>query len=347
MGVEGCRLVKTKHCRVLLADWAGENRARGRWECESALPPLAAGVIRLPHLAGKIFLLSGGLKASGYACCYGIRVAAPREHPAFPAVQAECLPITPQPITAPYIMPANTLPSGIDALFSLADRMLAGLEIHGPWLGIDRAAELSGVLRETRGAELAFAVARGRKAGAGRRFAAADVALTAWLAKARLVVMLVLGSAWSERWLGAGFSHRQTHVPKRLAARMELGRRLAVFFAQHPEYAMAIAGVTGEEAQAVCGEITDAEREVRAAKVEAAKCKRARDAAEKRLRRTMRNVRLLISTVLGKGDPRWLAFGLNLPRPGGRTRMIGVFPQEGAELIPMPEAAPECGMRIA
>ena len=244
-------------------------------------------------------------------------------------------------------MPANNLPSGIDALFSLADRVVVGLEIHGPWLGIDRAAELSDVLREARGVEDAFAVARARKAEAGRRFAVADGALTGWLAKARLVVMLVLGSAWSERWLEAGFSHRQTNVPKRLAARMELGRRLTAFFAAHPEYAMPIAGVGVAEAQAICGEIAEAEREVRAAKVEAAQCKRARDAAEKRLRWTMRSVRLFISAALEKGDPRWLSFGLNLPKPGATVRAWGVLPGEGAEVIAMPEAVPACAMRRA
>ena len=244
-------------------------------------------------------------------------------------------------------MPANNLPSGIDALFSLADRMVAGLEIHGPWLNVDRAAELADALREVRGTENAFAAARARKAEAGWRFAAGDVALTGWLAKARLVAMLVLGSTWSERWLEAGFMHRQTNVPKRLAARMELGRRLAAFLAVHPEYAMPIAGVSGAEARAICTEITDAECEVRVAKVEVAKCKRSRDAAEKRLRWTMRSVRLFISAALEKGDPRWMAFGLNQPKPGATVRAWGVLPGDGAEVIPMPEAAPESEMRIA
>ena len=342
-GVEAGWLYKMKHRGGLRADVWGENRARGGWECKSALPPLAAGLICFPHVAGKNFLLSGGMKAFGYACCYGIRVAARRENPVFPVVQAECLPIH----TRSLPMPANTLPSGIDALFSLADRMVGGLEIHGPWLKIERRAILAEALGEARGTEHAFAASRARKAEAGRRFAAADVALTAWLAKARLVVMLVLGSAWSERWLEAGFMHRQTNVPKRLAARMELGRRLAAFFVAHPEFAMVIAGVSGDEAQAICGEITSAECEVRAAKVGAAKCKRSRDAAEKRLRRTMRSVRLFVSAALGKGDPRWLEFGLNQPRPGAPARVLRALPGEGAEVIPMPEAAAECEMRIA
>ena len=244
-------------------------------------------------------------------------------------------------------MPANTLPSGIDALFLLADRIHAGLEVHGPWLGIDRAAEMAEALREARGTKNAFAAARARKAAAARRFAAADETLTAWLAKARLVVMLALGGAWSERWLEAGFTHRRTHVPKRLAARIALGRRLAAFLAEHPEYAVPFAGVSAEGARTICGEIISAEREVRAAKIEAAKCKQSRDTAEKALRWVMHGVIVMLGALLGKGDPRWLAFGLNQPKPGAPARVRRVQSATGAEVIPLPEAAPACERVIA
>ena len=244
-------------------------------------------------------------------------------------------------------MPANTLPSGIDALFLLADRIHAGLEIHGPWLRVDDAAELAEALRETRAKESAFATARARKAAAGRRFAAADELLTAWLAKARLVVMLALGGTWSELWLEAGFMHRQTNVPKRLAARIALGRRLAAFFAEHPEYAVPFAGVTVEEARAMCGEIIRAEREVRAAKTETARCKQMRDTAEKALRRMMHGVIVMLGAPLGKGDPRWLAFGLNQPKPGAPARVRRLSSATGTEVISLPEAVAACEMAIA
>jgi hypothetical protein len=235
-------------------------------------------------------------------------------------------------------MAANTLPSGIADLFLLGGRMHAGLETHGPWLKLVFATDFGGYLHEARETENAYAVARARQAAAGQRFATADERLTAWLAKARLVVMLALGGSWSERWLGAGFTHRQTNVPKRLAARIELGRRLVTFLADHPEYAVPFAGVTAEEAFAVYEEIKNAEREVRAARIEAAQCKLLRDAAEKRLRRKMRCVVLLLTAQLGKGDARWLAFGLNRPKRGARARVI--CPGVDAEIIPLPETAP-------
>ena len=239
-------------------------------------------------------------------------------------------------------MPANTLPSGIDALFSLADRMRAGLEIHGPWLRMDDAAELSALLGEARATENAFASARARKAAAGRRFAAADGALTGWLAKARLVVMLALGGAWSERWLEAGFTHRGTNVPKRVASRIELAWRLAEFFARRPEFAVLFAGVDGMAARTACGEIVCAEQEVRTARAEAARCKQQRDAAEKRLRRVMHGVVVMLGAPLGKGDPRWLAFGLNQPNPDAPDRVRHLSSGSGSEVIALPETVAAC-----
>src|SRR4051794_13622493 len=100
-------------------------------------------------------------------------------------------------------MAANTLPSGIDDLFVLADHTKAGLKLHGPWLlkggvTLEGFSEIEG---EARDAEMMFARSRAARAVAGERFGAADAALTSWLAKARLVVMLAYGGQWSESWL--------------------------------------------------------------------------------------------------------------------------------------------------
>lgn len=235
-------------------------------------------------------------------------------------------------------MPANTLPSGIHDLFSLADRIQAGLQVHGPWLRIDLARILAETLREARVTEGDSAAARSRKAAARRRFAAADTALTAWLAKARLTVMLALGGTWSEQWLEAGFAHRQTNVPKRLAERMELAHRLTVFFARHRKYDVPFANVNAAVALATYTEIVSAVLEKRVAKAIASRCKHARDVAEKSLRRQMHCVVTMLSIALQPGDLRWLDFGLNQPDPNAtadarrRTRVLG------AEVIRLPQA---------
>jgi hypothetical protein len=97
----------------------------------------------------------------------------------------------------------------------------------------------------------------------------------------------------------------------RIGARMDLSRRLA----EHRKYEVPFAGVTATEARRLQREIAAAERAVRLAGQKARQKKRARDAAERKLRREMHNVVMLLPCVIGKSDPRWLAFSLQQPRP--------------------------------
>ena len=228
-------------------------------------------------------------------------------------------------------MTTNILPSGIGDLFSLAERMGRGLSVHGMWLlkGFTTADEFNGELTAARETEREFSLARAAKAAAGKRFALADEELTTWLAKARLVVMLALGSQWSESWIAAGFGHRGTNVPKRVALRMELGRRLADFFKAHPEYEVAFAGVTAERGRALAKAIGEAENGMLTAKADATTKKRARDAAEKKLRRAMSNIVGILPCVIAKNDPRWLEFGLNRPRPDAVDARVPLAPGPG------------------
>lgn len=203
------------------------------------------------------------------------------------------------------------------------------MALHGLWLlkGSITPEEFSKALAAARKAETCFAVARSAKAVAGKRFAAADVMLTSWLAKARLVIMLAYGSKWSESWVAAGFTHRGTNVPKRISSRMELGRRLAEFLAAHPKYEVAFAEVTAAGARRVQDDITMAGRVVRLASRDAQEKKRTRDTAERKLRREMHFVVCLLGCVLEKGDSRWADFGLNQPRPDdGKARRIRHLP---------------------
>src|SRR5438105_4409184 len=77
--------------------------------------------------------------------------------------------------------------------------------------------------------------------------------------------------------------------------------------------------------------------EVLTATGNAAVKKQARDAAEKKLRREMRCVVLMLSAVLRKSDPRWLAFGLNRPdakAPARRARRVECNETEKIEPLP-------------
>jgi hypothetical protein len=219
-------------------------------------------------------------------------------------------------------MPQNTLPSWIYDLMQLAGNMATGLERHGSWLRMTQTkpAEFREALDHLRGSENAFASLRSAKAAAGKWMNAADKALTEWLAKARLAVMLARGVQWSETWLEAGFTHRRTNLPKAIVPRIELARRVVDFFARNPEFGVPHANVTASHGRKACHDAIGARQVRRQLTSECATAKSVRDAAERNLRRKMRGVVLLLSAGLQPTDPRWLDFGLNQPRARSSKR---------------------------
>ncbi|HEY1769944.1 MAG TPA: hypothetical protein VGG02_06785 [Chthoniobacterales bacterium] len=212
----------------------------------------------------------------------------------------------------------NILPSGIGELFRLGALVAKGLRRHGPWLlkNFMTEKELRNSLTAAQKTEADFARALVARAAAAERFAETQEKLTAWLARARLVVMLALGSKWSQSWIAAGFTHRGTNVPKRLAGRIELNRRLAGFFAVNGQFEVPFAGVTAAEAKALRRAMRQAEEKLKAATTRAAEKKRARDKAEKKLRWDVGSVRDILRCVIKPHDPCWGAFGFQVPRPG-------------------------------
>lgn len=242
----------------------------------------------------------------------------------------------------------NALPSGIHDLFKIARTMRDGLRTHGPWLNLGAAtAEKFGpLLEELSVAEPEFAVARSAKGAAGARVVAGDEVLTAWLAKARLVMMLAVGAQWSPAWIEAGFPAGGTNVPKRGDDRLAVARALVAFLRRWAEYEVVFAGVTAARGESLIAECDAARDGFREASAEAARCKQRRDAAETALRRAMRLVIVCVNFSLRGSDPRWQAFGLNAPRPHapcrGATR-VTLSPAAVMEL----GGAPEPEMRRA
>lgn len=245
-------------------------------------------------------------------------------------------------------MPHNTLPPGFHDLTKLAQAMCHGLETHAPWLnmGSANAENFRPRLETFLAAETEFALARSAKAAAGARAAASDAALLEWLGKARLVVMLALGSRWSPAWIGAGFTKRGTNVPKRVAGRLGLARSLVAFFRRHAQFAVVFAGVDAPHGAALIAEAESVRRAFRETTADAGRKKALRDAAETALRREMRLVKACASFSFGKSDARWAAFGMRPPEPCARRReRRAVLPPP--EVIPLPTAAETASESVA
>jgi hypothetical protein len=235
-------------------------------------------------------------------------------------------------------MNTNILPHGIDDLRHLATQLHAGLAALGPWIGI-RQVTAPGLIAQRHAfdrAEEEFSSARTARAAASRAVGMADEALTAWLAKARLVVMLALGSQWSPAWSDTGFRARGTNVPKRMEPRAALADALATYFEKHPELEVVLAEVTAARGAALLQALRTAQVGLQTATEHAAQAKAARDRAERTLRRTMRLTITVLASVIGKSDPRWTRFGLNIPRPTDTPRRTLAHHPPPPPLIELP-----------
>jgi hypothetical protein len=208
-----------------------------------------------------------------------------------------------------------TFPSGIDDLMQLAESMAHGLEMAGPWLPITETdpPEFRNALNILRERQAEFARLRSEKTLAQRQMNAANEALTSWLLKARFAVMLARGVQRAEGWSEAGFSCCAMRVPKAIGPRIELARRVVDFFARNPQFGVAHANVTASHGRKLHNEIVSAQQVRRQLLGECNHARTVREAAERKLRRKMRQVVLLLGANIKPTDPRWLAFGLHQP----------------------------------
>jgi hypothetical protein len=234
------------------------------------------------------------------------------------------------------LMVQRTVPLGIHDLIRLGESLAHGLENCGPGLQIMQAqpAEFRAALANLRESEAACARLRSEKAAARKWMHAADEALTDWLAKARLAVMLARGVQWSQAWLEAGFTHQGTGVPKAVDSRIELARRVIVFFAHNPQFGVAHANVTASHGRKLYDDIVSARQVRRQLITECSHAKTARDAAERKLRQKMRQVTVLLSVRAKATESRGHAFRLHQPRVrSSKRRALAAIPAAPIPLL--------------
>lgn len=239
----------------------------------------------------------------------------------------------------------NTLPSGIHDLLQLAGEMADGLGLHGPWLRMTQTPEgaFRAMLERLREAEMRYGEARAAKGAAGKESTAADKALTDWLTRSRGFLTAVFGRKWSEGWLQVGATSRSTAIPKRMEPRMALARGMVHYLAKNPQHEYPVAGLTAKVGGAMRERLVRAQRDLRAAKSQCILKKRARDAAERALRRKMRQVVVILGVSIRPDDARWLAFGLKRPQRSLGTARSALAPGRDATLsepVVLPAAEP-------
>lgn len=212
-------------------------------------------------------------------------------------------------------MAHNALPNNIGDLIKLGNKMVGGLAALGQTLEITQltAASLKAQLAAYAEAQSIYNIARDARQKASTACTDIHANIGEWLLKARDVLVPYLGRAWSAAWIPAGFVDHSTAVPPYVGDQLNLLGLLSTYLAANPDYEDPKVGVTGAAGEALKKSSNTADDTFSAAKTAATEKLAARDTALEALKGSMRMLTRILDELLAADDPRWTAFGLNIP----------------------------------
>ena len=212
-------------------------------------------------------------------------------------------------------MASNPIPDKLDDLFTLAEDMADGLNTHGVAIGVKQNTEAAvrATLAAAQTAQNTFDAARSLKTTRSTAVTVADSNAKSFLATARGVLIHYLGATWAQPWEETGFPNQSTAVPAKQIERQALLASLQIYFATHPAQENAPLFVTSANASNHFTALSDTRSALNQTLTDCGQKKAARDAAATALRKQARGLVDELGQLLGDEDPRWLAFGLNMP----------------------------------
>ena len=198
---------------------------------------------------------------------------------------------------------------------ALAEDMADGLNQYEVVLiiGQNTEARMRAALDAFRVANLAYRDARDLKKTRTAAQRVADSNGKAFILAAVGVLKNFLGFTWSEAWELAGFINQSLAVPGTMAERQTLLQSLRDYFDGHPTHENAPLNVTKTQAATLFTALSDARSAVNAQLTAVGQAKTVRDGTRKALELRQRGLIDELSQLMGLLDPRWLAFGLNMP----------------------------------
>jgi hypothetical protein len=212
-------------------------------------------------------------------------------------------------------MAQNTIPTNAGLLLGLGNKMLAGLISLGSELEIVRVTPqgLQQRISQFNNENNGLNGLRTARLQASDAFHAQEEALTAWLGVVRTVLAGKLGQRWSQMWVQVGFNNGSTAVPTRMEERIALAGRVVAFFTANPSDEVASLNVTATYGNTLWTGTTNAQKALGAAELALATSDVVWVSAFEALTGMMRSLIRILEGTLAADDPRWLAFGLNMP----------------------------------
>jgi len=212
-------------------------------------------------------------------------------------------------------MAANPIPTTLDELFTMAEDAADGANQFGAAIGLHHNTEptIRADLTDAMTKEEQYQAARSAKKPLSTEVRVQDSNTKAFILLARDVLVPHLGGQYNEAWLQTGFPNNSLQVPGTRPARQALLAKLRDYFTANPTKENAALNVTATRAGALFTALSDARSALHAKQTEIGQKKVLRDAAVAKLEDRMRGLIGELEQLLDPLDPRWLAFGLNMP----------------------------------
>lgn len=212
-------------------------------------------------------------------------------------------------------MAANPIPKRFGELMELSAENIAGATALGASIPIVIntaaliAADRSSALTAQNAYETVLAGFRNLRATVATAHADAREFATVtrdWLEN-------FLGRRWNQQWRGVGFDNNDLVIPANEASLVTLVERMALYLSAHTEQENAALNVTAARAGTLYSALTQARVNINAQCNQCGALKATRDAAVQTLGRRIRGLCNELLQRIGRNDPRWREFGLNVP----------------------------------
>jgi hypothetical protein len=211
-------------------------------------------------------------------------------------------------------MATNTIPRTYDPLMSLTTQCIIGAAQVGPGIPLttNTEAAISGDRTALLNAQSAYKQLAADLKDAYEAYHAKLDQCQLWAVKTRDYLKQYLGNSFNQAWVQAGF-HNSIAVERGDGFLSPLLATQQALFTAHEEWQDAAHEITAAQAQTLYTELANARGAVNATRHSNSSNKETRDTALEAMRIRLTGLCAELRQKIGSYDPRWLAFGLNIP----------------------------------
>ncbi|MBA3964036.1 MAG: hypothetical protein H0X40_19355 [Chthoniobacterales bacterium] len=234
---------------------------------------------------------------------------------------------------------ANPLPTNSGKISNLATKMYNGIVAKGAAIPVTMvtAAQMLSSKTAFKNDEATFNASRNALRNSYGLFKPAQKALYDWLVVVRTALAGRLGKSWSAAWAEAGFVAPSTAVPATIEGQIALGLSLVNYFTNNPTYEVPSMDVTATKGTALTDAAVSGQSSVATAEQALKTADEVRQPARTSLLDLMATLIANLDRKLAGNDPRWLAFGLQMPStpttPGKPLNVTATLSESGAIIV--------------